>query len=89
MDGNAARERRIMGLLPQEGKFFDLFEPRADAAVGAALALRALRGDLSPRDIRGRAIRRSGSRADRIVRGPISCAAFISALAWWLPRHVL
>jgi hypothetical protein len=30
MDVNAGREHTIMGLLPQEGKFFDLFKPHAD-----------------------------------------------------------
>jgi len=89
MNVNAGREHTIMGLLPQEGKFFDLFKPHADATVGAAVELGALRADLSPPDIRGRAIRRSESRAERIVREPISCAALISALAWWLAWHVL
>jgi hypothetical protein len=37
-----------MGLLPREGRFFDLFSPHADLAAGAAVRSQALLADLSP-----------------------------------------
>ena len=129
-----------MGLLPREGKFFDLFNQHADLAAGAAVELQTLFGGwrivktmgqqitkLRPvggfcaetggavtlflatglgipvsttHTITGAIIGVGSVRklsavrwgvAERIVWAwalTIPCAAFISALAWWLARHV-
>jgi len=57
----------MMGLLPREGKFFDLFNQHADLAAGAAVELQALLADLSQLEIRSRAIERNEKQADRIT----------------------
>ena len=56
-----------MGLLPREGKFFELFNGHADLAAGAAVELQALLADLSQLDIRRRSIETNEKRADRIT----------------------
>jgi len=56
-----------MGLLPREGKFFELFNQHADLAAGAAVELQALIADLSQLEIRSRAIERNEKQADRIT----------------------
>ena len=56
-----------MGLLPREGKFFDLFNQHADPAAGAAMELQAVFADLSQLEIRSRAIEKNEKQADRIT----------------------
>ena len=56
-----------MGLLPREGKFFELFNQHADLAAGAAVELQALLADLSQLDIRRRLIETNEKQADRIT----------------------
>src|SRR5437870_9413726 len=56
-----------MGLLPREGKFFDLFNQHAELAALAAVELTALFSDLSELEIRSRAIERNEKQADRIT----------------------
>ena len=56
-----------MGLLPREGKFFELFNQHADLAAGAAVELQALLADLSQLDIRRRSIETNEKQADRIT----------------------
>ena len=56
-----------MGLLPREGKFFDLFNQHADLAALAAVELQALFSDLGQLEVRSRAIERNEKQADRIT----------------------
>jgi uncharacterized protein Yka (UPF0111/DUF47 family) len=56
-----------MGLLPREGKFFDLFNQHADLAAAAAIQLKALLADLSELEMRSRAIEKNEKQADRIT----------------------
>ena len=56
-----------MGLLPREGKFFDLFNQHAELAALAAVELTALFSDLSQLETRSRAIERNEKQADRIT----------------------
>jgi len=56
-----------MGLLPREGRFFDLFNSHAELAGRAAVELKALFADLGDLESRSRAIQRSEKEADRIT----------------------
>src|SRR4030095_1739833 len=56
-----------MGLLPREGKFFDLFNQHAELAALAAAELTALFSDLTQLEARRRAIERHEKQADRIT----------------------
>ena len=56
-----------MGLLPREGRFFDLFNSHAELAARAAVELKALFTDLSELEPRSRAIERNEKEADRIT----------------------
>src|SRR4029453_11298018 len=56
-----------MGLLPREGKFFDLFNQHADLAARASVELQALFADIGELEIRSRAIQRNEKEADRIT----------------------
>ena len=56
-----------MGLLPREGRFFDLFNSHAELAGRAAVELKALFADLSDLESRSRAIQRNEKEADRIT----------------------
>jgi len=56
-----------MGLLPREGRFFDLFNSHAELASRAAVELNALFADLTELETRSRAIQRNEKEADRIT----------------------
>jgi hypothetical protein len=56
-----------MGLLPREGKFFELFNQHAELAAQAAVELQALLADLTQLEIRSRAIEKNEKLADRIT----------------------
>ena len=56
-----------MGLLPREGRFFDLFNSHAELAARAAVELKALFDDLGELEQRSRAIQRNEKEADRIT----------------------
>ncbi len=56
-----------MGLLPREGKFFDLFNQHAGLAANAATELQALLADLTQIETRSRAIEKCEKHADRIT----------------------
>jgi predicted phosphate transport protein (TIGR00153 family) len=56
-----------MGLLPREGRFFDLFNSHAELAGRAAAELKALFADLGDLESRSRAIQRNEKEADRIT----------------------
>jgi len=56
-----------MGLLPREGRFFDLFNSHAELAGRAAVELKALFADLGDLESRSRAIQRNEKEADRIT----------------------
>jgi predicted phosphate transport protein (TIGR00153 family) len=57
-----------MGLLPREGRFFDLFNQHAALAVEAARELAALFGDLSTLEARSVSIQQFEKQADKITR---------------------
>ena len=56
-----------VGLLPREGKFFDLFNQHADLAAAAAVELQSLLADLSQLEMRRLAIEKNEKQADRIT----------------------
>ncbi len=56
-----------MGLLPREGRFFDLFNSHAELVARAAVELKALFADLRELESRSRAIQRNEKEADRIT----------------------
>jgi predicted phosphate transport protein (TIGR00153 family) len=60
-----------MGLLPREGRFFDLFNQHAALAASAARELSALMGDLASVEERGKAIREREKQADKITHDTV------------------